>query len=212
MFKSIGSYLILGLGVALLGYSATRSLDFIVMTLPPDREILAYFGLAALDGGLVAWVLCFMYGSHGSWQRGVSILMAIGDFIGVVVFFTLDTLYNTGASGMTEALSPGDIYSAVLGLSAVIALNIGGTIAYHMTEPSMLKAIADEEAFSKIDDAARKQIAQSADALAAELSPIIAADWMQNSRSKYMASVGAIEIKSGGGSSSPFVPPILNKP
>jgi hypothetical protein len=203
MFKSIGSYLVLALGVGLLVYSATRSLDFISLTLPADRRILAWFGLAALDGGLVAWFLCFMFGAKGMWQRGVAILMVVVDFTGCVAMFTLDTLYNTGEAGMTAALSPGQIQTAVLALSGVIALNILGTLAYHLTDPEMLKSIAEEEAFGKVEEAARKQISKNADQLAAELSPIVAGDWMQNTRSKYMASIGAVEIKSGG-SSYPF--------
>jgi len=204
MFKSIGSILVTLLGGALLVYSASRSLDFISLTLPADKQILAWFGLAALDGGLVAWALCYMYGSHGGWQRGISVLMVIVDFAGCVAMFTLDTLYNTGKSSMTKALSEGEIYTAVLGLSAVIAVNIGATIAHHLTEPDMLKMQAEEEAFAKVEDAARKQISSNADQLAAEVAPIVASDWMANTRAKYMASIGSIELKSVGGSSSPF--------
>lgn len=204
MFKSIGQTLVLVLGLALLGYSATRSLDFISLTLPAERQILAWFGLAALDGGLIAWFLAFMYGAKGGWQRGICLLMVIADFAGVVTMFTLDTLYNTGKAGVTVALTPDELFTAVLGLSGVIALNIAGTLAYHLTDPGMLKTMAEEEAFSKVEDAARKQISENADALAAELSPVIAADWMQKSRSKYMASIGSIELGAGG-SSSPFV-------
>jgi hypothetical protein len=60
MFKKIGALLVTVLGGALLVYSATRSLDFIELTLPEDRKILAYFGLAALDGGIVAWLLSYL--------------------------------------------------------------------------------------------------------------------------------------------------------
>ena len=196
MFKSIGSYLVLALGLALLGYSATRSIDFISLTLPPERQILAWFGLAALDGGLIGFFIAFLYGSKGIWQRGVCLLMVVIDFAGCVVMFTLDAIYNTGQAGLTAALTPGEIFSAVLALSGVIALNILGTLLYHVTDPDMLKSIAEEEAFGKVEDAARKQIANNADALAAEVAPMIAADWMNKSRSKYLASIG--------GSSFPF--------
>jgi hypothetical protein len=106
MFKKIGVLLMTVLGGALLVYSATRSLDFIELTLPPDRKILAYFGLAALDGGLIAWLLSYLYGSRGGWQRAVSILMVCVDAAGAIAMFTFDTLYNTGKAGMTEAMTP----------------------------------------------------------------------------------------------------------
>lgn len=98
MFKKIGMLLVTILGGALLVYSATRSLDFIELTLPEDRKILAYFGLAALDGGLIAWLLSYLYGSRGGWQRAISILMVCVDVIGAVSMFTLDTLYNAAGT------------------------------------------------------------------------------------------------------------------
>jgi hypothetical protein len=190
MLKKIGLMIVTILGGALLVYSATRSLDFISLTLPPDRQILAYFGLAALDGGLLAWVLNFLYGARGSWQRGIAIMMVIVDTIGAIAMFTMDTLYNTGVSGMTAALSADAITSAVLALSLIIALNIIATIAHHLTDPEKLREMAEEEAFAKTEEATLKQIAKNANALAAEIAPIMAEDWKVQTRAKYMSYVG----------------------
>jgi len=185
MFKKIGKLLVTILAGALLIYSATRSLDFIQLTLPPDKAVLGYFGLAALDGGLLCWLLAYLFGSSGGWQRGISLLMILVDFVGCVTFFTLDALYNTGKTGLTIALSQDAIFTAVIGLSLVIALNIGAVIFHHLTDPGMLKQQAEEEAHSQIEDAALAQIRQHSGALAAELAPLIGADWMVNTRAKY---------------------------
>jgi hypothetical protein len=190
MIKKIGVLLITILGGALLIYSATRSLDFIELTLPPDRKILAYFGLAALDGGLVAWVLSYLNGSRGAWQRAISILMVVVDTCGAIAMFTLDTLYNAGKNGMTEAMTPGQITNAILALSGIIALNIIATIAHHITDPDKLREQAEEEAFSKVEDATLKQISKNADSLAASLAPIMAADWQAQAQARYMSYVG----------------------
>lgn len=189
MFKKIGALLVTLLGIALLVYSATRSLDFISLTLPPDRQILAWFGLAALDGGLIAWLLAYLYGSHGGWQRAIALLMVFVDLAGAVAMFTLDTLYQTGKSGMTIALTPEEIQTAVLALSGVIALNIVATVAHHMTEPEQMKRQAEEDAFAKVEDATLKQIKDNADALAAEVAPILAADWKRTMRARYLANL-----------------------
>jgi hypothetical protein len=193
MFKKIGSIIILVLATVLLGYSATRSLDFIALTLPPDRQIVAWFGLAALDGGLVAWLLSYLYGSRG-WQRAIALLMVLVDLCGAIAMFTLDTLYNTGKAGMTTALTPDELQTAVLALSAVIGLNIAAAVAHHMTDPDQLREQAEEEAFSKVEDATLKQISKNADQLAAQLAPTLAADWMQNTRARYMSYVGTGKI------------------
>lgn len=190
MFKKIGILLVTILGGLLLVYSASRSLDFIELTLPADRQILAYFGLAALDGGLVAWLLSYLYGSRGGWQRATSILMVCVDAVGAVGMFTLDTLYNTGKNGMTKAMTPEEITNAVLALSGIIALNIIATIAHHITDPDKLREQAEEEAFAKVEDATLKQISKNADTLAANLAPIMAADWQAQTQARYMSYVG----------------------
>ena len=190
MIKKIGVLLVTILGGALLVYSATRSLDFISLTLPADRAVLAYFGLAALDGGIVAWLLSFLNGSRGAWQRAISILMVIVDTCGSIAMFTLDTLYNTGKNGMTAAMTPQAITNAVLALSAIIALNIIATIAHHITDPDKLREQQEEEAFAKVEDATLKQISKNADTLAAQLAPVMAADWQAQTQARYMSYVG----------------------
>lgn len=194
MLKKIGVLIVTILGGALLVYSATRSLDFISLTLPSDRQILAYFGLAALDGGIIAWLLSYLYGSRGGWQRAISVLMLIVDVIGAIAMFTLDTLYTTGKNGMTTQMSPETITNAVLALSAIIALNIIATITHHVTEPDKLREQAEEEAFSKVEEAALKQISKNADTLAAKLAPTMAADWMSQTEARYMSYLGTGKI------------------
>jgi hypothetical protein len=190
MIKKIGILLVTILGGALLVYSATRSLDFIGLTLPADRQILAYFGLAALDGGLVAWLLSYLNGSRGAWQRAISILMVIVDTLGAIGMFTMDTLYQTGKNGMTKAMTPEAMTNAVLLLSGIIALNIIATIAHHITDPDKLREQAEEEAFAKVEDATLKQISKNAESLAAQLAPVMAADWQAQTQAKYLSYVG----------------------
>lgn len=194
MLKKIGALLFTVLGAALLVYSATRSLDFIELTLPEDRKILAYFGLAALDGGLIAWLASYMYHARGGWQRAISLIMVCVDVLGAIAMFTFDTLYNTGKAGMTEAMTPEELTNAVLALSGIIALNIIATIAYHLTDPDKMREQAEEEAFAKVEEATLKQISTNADALAAQLAPTLAADWMNQTKARYMAFVGTGKI------------------
>ena len=194
MFKKLGSMLVLVLGGALLAYSASRSLDFIALTLPADKAILAWFGLAALDGGLIAWALSYLYGSRGGWQRAISLLMVLVDLVGAVAMFTADTLYQTGQSGMTTAMTADQIQTAVLALSGIIALNIAATVAHHLTDPDKLREQAEEEAFAKVEDATLRQISQNADQLASQVAPMLATDWMQNTRARYLANLGTGRI------------------
>jgi hypothetical protein len=185
MNKYIGIVLVLALGGALLAYSASRSLDLIMMTLPADRQVLAYFGLAALDGGLVAWILAYLYGSTGAIQRAIAMLMIIVDFCGATMMFSLDTLYNSGQAGLVQRLSQDTIYTAIIGLSAVIALNIAATVAHHLTDPDQMRRQAEEEARAMIDDLAIQQIRRNAAQLASQVAPRIAADWQSQTEAEY---------------------------
>jgi hypothetical protein len=190
MFKRISALAVLVLGAALLVYSASRSLDFIGLTLPPDRQILAWFALLALDGGLVAWLLIYLNAARGGWQRGIALVMVAVDLLGCVMMFTADTLLNTGRAGITQAMSANQIQTIVLALSAIIALNIAAAVVYHLTDPQKLREQAEEEAFGRVEDATLKQIAQNAEQLAAQVAPMLAEDWMQNTRARYLAALG----------------------
>jgi hypothetical protein len=86
MFKKIGSIAVIILSGLLLIYSASRSLNFISMTLPANRQMLAWFGLAALDLGLVVWLMSFLRGSHG-WQRPLAAIMVFIDLVGAISIF-----------------------------------------------------------------------------------------------------------------------------
>lgn len=194
MFKKLGQISATVLAGLLLIYSATRSLDFISLTLPPDKQILAWFGLAALDGGLIAWTLAYLHGAKG-WQRPIAFGMVVVDLIGAIAMFTLDTLYNAGTNGMTVALSEQDIKWAVIGLSAVIGLNIAATVASHLMSPDALRQQAEEEADDKIETATLEQITKNADTLAAEVAPIVAADWISKKRVQHMAKIGNVPVE-----------------
>ncbi|MDR3572881.1 MAG: hypothetical protein P4L50_03385 [Anaerolineaceae bacterium] len=176
MNKKIGSILVIGLSLALLVYSATRSYDFIAATLPADKQILAFFGLAALDFGLLAWLANFLYGAEGGWQRAISMIMIVVDFLGCVTMFTLDTLYNTGRAGMTTQLDPASIQMAVLGLSLVIAINIGATVCHLLADPEIQRNMAQEEVKGQILDLSISRLKAAANAIANKLAPVLAQD------------------------------------
>jgi hypothetical protein len=184
MKNKLGSFLVTALGLLLLVYSAARSLDFIQMTLPADKAILAYFGLMALDGGLVFWLLNFLNGSRG-WQRVIALIMIFVDFFGAVLMFTLDTILNTGQAGLTAVLDQNTIQAAVIALSAVIASNVGATVMHHIMDPDNLRKMAEEEARDKIESMALKEVQQNAGLLAAELAPQIGKAWMDQERANY---------------------------
>lgn len=185
MKKALGMVLMNVLKYALLIYSASRSVDFIMLTLPPERHILAYFAIAALDGGLVIWEQIYRHGSQGGLQRALALGMTVVDLLGAIAMFTLDALLRTGEAGMTTALTPSELWIAVIALNGVIGLNIGVLIAFGLAHPDVRRAAAEEEAQARIEDLAIEKIGQSSEQIAAELAPLIAADWIDETRVKH---------------------------
>ena len=206
MAKWLGKILITALGLALLVYSATRSVSFIGLTLPADKQGLAFFGLAALDGGIICFLIAFLHGSKGAAQRGICMIMIIVDFIGAVAMFTADTIYQTSVSGLTVEFDKNEMMTFILVLSAIIALNILAGIFHHITDPDNMRRMADEEAFGKIEELARKKVAEESDFLAAELAPTIAASWSAQTRAKYMHALNDKKV------STPLLPPTIRTP
>lgn len=108
---------------------------------------------------------------------------------------------------MTTALTPEQMTNAILALSGIIALNIIATVAHHITDPDKLREQAEEEAFSKVEDATLKQISTNADTLAAQLAPTLAADWMNQTKARYMAFIGTGKIPTIDATAQDVTPP-----
>lgn len=178
MKKAIGMILAIILGLGLLLYTASRSVDFIQQTLPVSQQILAYFAIFALDGGLIIWLLNYLFGARGGWQHAICILMVLVDFTGIAIFFTLDTLLNTGESGMTTALDQNTIRTGLLALSLIISANIGAVVAHHLTDPETRRKMAEEEAQGQIEDETVKLLSRNSKRLAVKLAPRLSDDWL----------------------------------
>lgn len=186
MKQKIALALVTLMGLALLGYTALRTLDLVQLTLPADQQVIGYLALVAFDGGLLGWTLFFLHGARGGWQRGIAALMIVVSLIGVLLAFGADTLYQANARGTLATLDPGIVTNAIWGMVIIIGLNVGAVVAVHVTDPAARRAQAEEEAHDKIEDAALKQIQDNADALASELAPHIGRNWVDEMRARYI--------------------------
>jgi hypothetical protein len=207
MFKKIGSIAVIILSGLLLIYSASRSLNFISMTLPANRQMLAWFGLAALDLGLVVWLMSFLHGSHG-WQRPLAAIMVFIDLVGAISIFSADTWFEAGRAGLIATMTTDQVQGVVIVLCGIIACNIAGAVVHVILDPEQLKSMAEEEAFDKIEDATLKKISEQADALAAELAPKIAADWGTRTRARYSSKLSTRQYQPA--QIAAVVPPMIS--
>jgi hypothetical protein len=186
----ISGILLFVLGGALLFYTANRTLSFIEMSLPPDKQLLGYLALAAFDGGLIVWTLLYMWNAASHIQRGIALGMIGVSIVGVCIGFIADTLVQSGRNGIAGKVDATTVTTALWVTILIIALNIIASFAYHLTSPAHQERIEEQNLRATIEAAARKQVSKNAEVLAEQLAPRMAADTVRRMQTKYLAGLG----------------------
>ncbi len=184
MFKKVASLMVLLVAGGLMIYSASRTLALLQMTLPPGQKDVAFLALLAFDGGLIAWLLTFMFGAEGAWQRAISGVMVAVCLVGVVIGFGADSLIGASANGMID-MDKGLSLTAILLTTGIIAANIAATVFYHMLSPENRRRMASEAARDRIEQASLKAIEQEANSLAGQIAPVVASAWVRDMEAQY---------------------------
>lgn len=185
LFKFLAMVAFLVIGGGLLVYAASRSLDFVQTTLPSNDQALGYFALLATSGGMIGWLLVFLYRADGIIQRGTALLMVLIDFLGEAALFTMDTLYRSGENGLVGQMTQDEIRMVILGMSALIAINIFATIVFELGRMEVLKEIAEGAARDLVMFKALARIEKDSETVADEMMEDIVNQWRGNFRSAF---------------------------
>lgn len=191
MKKNIATLLISTLGLALMIYTAMRGLDFIMQTLPADKQILAYFALAATEGGVLFFLGYYLFGAEGGWQRAISIIMLVIDFLGSIALFTADTLLRAGENGVIKTLGADEMLTVIFAMSGLIALNVAASIGLHLADPEAQKRSIAADVKDKVQAEAMRQLTEQSASMAAELAPSVALSMAEEIRAQF----GVIAVK-----------------
>src|ERR1700736_1459057 len=82
----VGGKIILWLLIlALIIFTAIRTLHFLQLTFPPELAYVAYLGLAAFDIGILGWFYFATQSAEGVGQRTVAYGMIFVCMVGVVI-------------------------------------------------------------------------------------------------------------------------------
>ncbi len=199
LFKFVATVAFLVIGGGLLVYAASRSLDFVQTTLPANDQALGYFALLATSGGMIGWLLVFLYRADGIIQRGTALLMVLLDFLGEAALFTMDTLYRSGENGLVSQMTQDEVRIVILGMSALIAINIFSTIVFELGRIDVLKEIAEGAARDLVMFKALARIEKDSETVADEMMEDIVNQWRGNFRSAFGTAdklgIGQYEIK-----------------
>ena len=188
--KSIGKIAFYVLLLGLFAYAASRSLDFIQSTLPPNQKVIGFLGLFATEGGSIIWLVVFLKEASGLPQKAISVLIAIVDMLGSIGLFTFDTLYRSGENGAIAALTPDDIRNVILGLSGLIGLNLISAFAFHVMNPENMRKMREDSAHDAVQTSLLKQIEDEAEHMAQQMTPLLFAQWQE----KFMQPFNHIDV------------------
>ena len=145
------------LGLGLLLYAASRTLNFVQMTMPADKQIMGYLYLLSTGIGSLIWAQTYLKKAKGSTQRAISFGMGILDLIGEFVLVYADTAYvstQTGKMTMTET----ELSTFILASVALMAINAIAYFAFKLADPDAAAEQKAQDLVDEITDAAHKQM------------------------------------------------------
>jgi hypothetical protein len=140
--KSGTSILVWIMTIALVIFSITCNYNILSQTLPEGQQIMGFFGLFALDFGLLCWLFWTTRASAPGKQRVLGFIMVIVDLVGVAAGILGDMMLNFDPKTRDTI---GLVAVWVIGF--VIVVNIAGAIATEITDPDQEGRDA-ERAFS----------------------------------------------------------------
>lgn len=160
-----GSVLLWLITIALIVFTASRSVHLIQSTLPGDSQMLAYAALAGLDGGVLAWLFWTTRSAQGGVQRTIGTLMIVVDLVGIAGAVLGDTMLVADA-GNQELVG----MVAIWVVPIIIVANIVATVVAHVFDPQ--QAIRDAE--RSVQDELQRQKAEYMKANAASIAAEVA--------------------------------------
>lgn len=146
-----------GLGIGLLVFAASRTLEFVQATMPADKQYMGYLFLLATGIGALIWLAVFLNDADGFKQRALAFAMGLIDLGGEFVLVYADTMRTSSNNGLVK-LAEGALQTFILASVAAIGLNALAWYLYKLWDP---KAERESQARDLVDDvteAAMKQL------------------------------------------------------
>lgn len=175
------------IGVALLGYTTSRTVHLFGQLLPDDMQWTKFLAVAAFDGGLVVWAMLFLFHARGYWQRGIALLTSFVSMIGVVVSFIADTMWVLANKGQLAQPTEQTTWTVVLGTSVIVAVHVVAFVSYEVFAPHNVRRMKAESAQDRIEHTALEAVEQRSDLMAPRLAQQLADRWEADTLAKYHA-------------------------
>lgn len=143
--KRTGSKIVFGLiSAVILLWTASLTTSFLSSVLPASFWAVPYLGLVVFDGGMIGWMIVYLYNAEGSMQRSIAMGMTVFNLIGVGLMTVAEIVLGgqtlTGAPAMLGTF-------AIWGIGIWTFVNVAAIIGYHLSSPDarIAAAIQDEK-------------------------------------------------------------------
>lgn len=125
-----GTVLLWLITIALIVFTATRSVNLIQSTMPKDSQMIAYAALAGLDGGVLAWLFWTTRSARGGVQKTIGNLMIVVDLTGMAAAVLGDTMLIAGTNKELVGMV------AIWIVPIIIVSNVAATVIAHLFDPA----------------------------------------------------------------------------
>lgn len=141
--KRTGSKIVFGLiSLIILMWTGYLTTSFLSNVLPASFWIVPYLGLVVFDGGMIGWLIVYLYNAEGSMQRSMALGLTVFNLIGV----GLMTVSEIVLGGQTLTVAPELLGTAAIwGVGIWTFVNVAGIIGYHLSSPDARIAAAIQE-------------------------------------------------------------------
>lgn len=157
-------------GISIIGYTIKLTYNVVSQLFPQD-PILQYVSIALYDGGVIAWLLTYIARAKGTPQRGISLMMTVLDFLGVIAM----VIAGIYLGGQTLAQIPAWIGNLIVIVTILAAtLNAGAIYYYHAHDPNTVEEIQAQELEDNLHEEALDQARRQIEMRAQELGAIMA--------------------------------------
>jgi hypothetical protein len=176
-----GSVLLWLITIALIVFTATRSVNLIQSTMPADSQMVAYAALAGLDGGVLAWLFWTTRSAKGGVQRTIGSLMIVVDLAGIAAAVLGDTMLIAG----TDPQMVGMVSIWVIPI--IIIANIAATVVAHMFDPSQSLRDAQRSVSDELERQKAEWMKANASSIASQVGPAAGAHAAQQMLAQFQA-------------------------
>lgn len=145
------------LGYGLLAYAASRTLEFVSQTMPPDKQWMGYLYLLATGIGAIIWANTYLHDAKGAKRRGTAFIMAVIDLLAEFLLVYADTMRESSKNGLL-VMAPEELRLFILASVLIVGLNALAWFFYKLWDPDKEQQRIAEDLADEIETETLKML------------------------------------------------------